>query len=145
MGDESNRLAVLIATPHGGEIAMLNDVRAMTAAAQLRGLRDDEIMVLPGDPAKTQVSRADVVDFLGQVSTRIAEWKSGHVLMHYAGHGGYWSDPADNDVLHGAIVPEPPPNDERSTTPRPHWVTWQDFWHLVNPPGGVAVTFVPDA
>ena len=78
----SSRLAVLVAGPWEGEIAMQNDVEAMIDALRQRGFARDELLVLEG-----RLTRAGLLAFLEDVHRRIDGWPRGELLLHVSGHG----------------------------------------------------------
>jgi hypothetical protein len=70
--DLANHLALLIAAPHPGEVAMYRDQAAMAEALPGRGLSADEILCLHG-----RLNRPLVTAFLQAASRRAVGWTDG--------------------------------------------------------------------
>ena len=78
------QLAVLLAAPWPGEIAMSQDIAAAALALRQREFAADQIMVLGGEQTRDSVLR-----FLAAVRQRIAPWKTGDVFMAVSAHGSF--------------------------------------------------------
>ena len=91
--DQTNHLALLIAAPHPGETAMLNDLTAMTQALLARGFSADQILCLHG-----RLDRPLVIAFLQAASRRVAGWSEGSVFLHVSSHGFFTGDTADRSA-----------------------------------------------
>jgi hypothetical protein len=82
--EKPRRLALLIAAPHGGEVAMQNDQTVVYQALQRRGFQPEQILTLGGP-----VSRSLVLAFLRDAAERVAKWPDGSVFLAYSGHGTF--------------------------------------------------------
>lgn len=127
-----HHLALLIAAPHPGELAMSCDLTAMTQALLARGLSADEILCLHG-----RLDRPLVVEFLQAAGRQIAAWQSGSVFLHVSGHGFFDGDTpeaARSGLLFG---------DSEDVTDDDH-LFWDDLFAAQALPVGVSLTLLPD-
>ena len=85
-----HHLALLIAAPHPGEVAMYRDQAAMAEALLGRGLSADEIPCLHG-----RLNRPLVTAFLQAASRRAVGWTDGSVFLHVSSHGFFDGDTAE--------------------------------------------------
>jgi hypothetical protein len=129
----SSRLAVLIAGPWEGEIAMQNDVVAMIDALRRRGFARDELVVLEG-----RLTRAALLAFLQDVHQRIAAWARGEILLHVSGHGtleGKTAATARAGLVFTSVF-HPGPDDI---------VWWDEVFAALQAPSDVRVILLPDS
>ena len=80
----AKRLALLLAAPRAGDVAVENDLMAMHTALRRKGLAPHEMITLAG-PLSPSLGLAA----LGDVRNRIAAWRNGHLLVFFSGHGAY--------------------------------------------------------
>jgi hypothetical protein len=126
------RLAVLIAAPWSGEMAMSQDVAAASLALRRRGFAAGEILVLDGEQTRDSILR-----FLALVRQRIAPWKSGDVFMAVAAHGAFTGAKAADARPALLLSAREPVAD--------HLLFWDEIFNAVAVPAGVRVTLLPDA
>ncbi|MCG8348719.1 MAG: hypothetical protein MI924_13195 [Chloroflexales bacterium] len=88
--NEHPRQALLIGAPHQGNISMHNDVTAMHAALQARGLGPEEILSLEG-----MLDRRILITFLEGVGRRMAQWRAGELFLYFGGHGFFTGETVD--------------------------------------------------
>jgi hypothetical protein len=79
---EHPKQALLIGTPHEGDVSMHNDLTAMYDALKTRGLAPKEILSLDGN-----LDRQILMPFLEGVNHRIAQWREGQLFLFFSGHG----------------------------------------------------------
>jgi hypothetical protein len=80
----AERLAVLIAAPWPGEIAMSQDQAAAAIALRRRGFTTGQMLVVDGEQTRESLLR-----FLVTVKQRIASWTDGDVFMLVGAHGAF--------------------------------------------------------
>ena len=116
------QLAALIAAPQAGEVAMFNDMVAMAAALQSRGLAPDQICCLHG-----RVTKTAVLNFLHEVSSKI---KEGTLFVHISGHGFFTGKTAET-ARPGLIFGDT-------------HLLWDEFFAALVLPASVKMILLPD-
>ncbi|OQB24822.1 MAG: hypothetical protein BWY10_02579 [Chloroflexi bacterium ADurb.Bin180] len=132
LSSRSNYLALLIAAPQSGEIAMLRDQAAMVDGLLARGLLADQILCLHG-----RLDRSLVTAFLHAASRRVAPWTGGSVFLHVSGHGFIQGESAEN-ARPGLLFTE---NEDYADDGH---LLWEDFFAAQPLPVGVDLTLLPD-
>ncbi len=129
---DPRRLAVLIAAPWEGEIAMSQDMLSMADAVKQRGFTPDQILTLEG-----VLTRNVLLDFLGNVALRVASWDRGDVLLAVSSHGTFRGTTAA-DARPGLLLSA---NEPASL----HEVFWDEIFRALGLPAGVRLILLPDS
>jgi hypothetical protein len=124
--NKDRRLAVLIAAPHDGEVAMQNDQSAVYKALGARGFKPQEVLALGGP-----VSRKLLMALLSEAADRIAKWSDGTVFLAYSGHGTYTGTTV-RDAKAALLLPS------RES------VLWGDVFQALRLPKGVHLAVLAD-
>jgi len=129
---DPGRLAVLIAAPWEGEIAMSQDMLAISDALKQRGFRGEQIVSVEG-----VLTRNVLLDFLANVSRRVAGWSSGGDLFVFvSGHGAFRGTSAA-DARVGLLL-------SGDGLAADHEVWWDEVFATLRTPPGVRVILLPD-
>jgi hypothetical protein len=128
------RLALLIASPKVGEVAMHNDLLAIYNALTQRGLSPEEIQTL--DDVS---SRDTLMTFLSVASTQVARWKAGDLFVFFSGHGAFWPwDAAEPSNARPALW-----LGGSGETPD-DWAFWDELFAALQVPADVLLTLLAD-
>ena len=128
----SPRLALLIAAPQPGEVAMDRDLAIMSEALLARGFASDRILCLHG-----RLDRPRMVAFLQAASRRVAGWTDGSVFLHVSGHGFFTGDTA-TEARPGLWFAS-----TDDVTDDNH-LFWNELFAALALPAGVRLTLLPD-
>ena len=128
----TNQLVLLIAAPQPGEVAMFNDMSAMTQALRERGFPADQIRILHG-----HLDRPLILAFLEAAARQMAEWTDGTIFVHFSGHGFFTGETADA-ARSGLLFA-----DGGESTAHGH-LYWDDFFAALALPDGVQLILLPD-
>jgi hypothetical protein len=128
-----HRLAILIAAPWPGEIAMHNDLLAIGGALSQRGYSANEIMLLEG-----QLDRKSLLSLLDEARNRVAKWKDGEVFLYFGGHG-YYSGSTASDARPGLLLVADPEYSSNIA------VFWDEVFKTINVPPMVSLIILPDS
>jgi hypothetical protein len=130
--DSFKHLALLIAAPQAGEMAMYRNQLAMAEALLARGCAADEILCLHG-----RLDRPLVLAALQAVSRRVAGWTAGSLFVHVSGHGFFTGDTLET-ARPGLLFAE---SDDCGDDGH---LFWDDFFAALALPAGVGLTLLPD-
>ena len=130
--EEARRLAILVAAPWDGELAMHNDVVALLRVLRQRGFSPADVLLL-----EDRLTRRPLLAFLEDADRRIAAWPSGEVWLFVSGHGAFTgtrpSEARPGLLLSGEVPPS-----------KDHHVGWDEIFATLQAPPGVRVTLLPD-
>jgi hypothetical protein len=126
------RLAVLIAAPWEGERAMSQDMLSMADAVKQRGWPSEQIMTLEG-----VLTRNVLLDFIGNVSRRIASLQRGDVFFAVSAHGMFHGTTAA-DARPGLLLSDGEPASY-------YEVFWDEIFDTLQMPPGVRLILLPDS
>lgn len=125
----SNQLALLIAAPHPGDTAMYNDMTAMAAALQRRGLPADRILAWHGPS-----DRPTMLALLRAARRRLQSWTAGSLFIHFSGHGFYEPEPELSGLSFG----------KSNGCSDDHRMFWEEFFAELDVSVGVRTFLLPD-
>ena len=128
----TNQLALLIAAPQPGEVAMFNDMLAMDQALRERGFPADQIRMVHG-----RLDRSLVLAFLEAAARQLTAWTTGTLFVHYSGHGFFSGETAD-EARSGLLFA-----DGGESTAHGH-LFWDEFFDALALPDGVQLILLPD-
>jgi hypothetical protein len=132
IADRPQRLALLIAAPWEGEVAMHNDLIAMYNALRQRGFLHREILSLEG-----QLNRRSLISFLQKARGRMATWRQGELLLYFGGHGIYTGTNA-SESRPGLWLRHDLKQSVKYT------MFWDEVFAALNVSADVKVTLLPD-
>ena len=129
----SNSLALLIAVPWSGEMAMRHDIQAIIPVLRRRGLQAHQMMILD----QGVLDRETLLVFLRQAHRRTQSWDAGAVFMYVSGHG----------TFAGRTLAEARPAVQLRAADHPtqeHTLYWDEIFAALDLPQGVTLTLLPD-
>jgi hypothetical protein len=132
MSANNSRLALLIASPHHGNIGMHNDVVEMHDALLARGFSLEDILLLEG-----KLNRKLLFGLIREVNKRVATWKSGEVFMHYSGHGAFIGSSV-SEARFGVQLASGKPEHKSNR------VFWDEMFAALRLPANVGLILLPD-
>jgi hypothetical protein len=127
------RLALLVAAPWAGEIAMHNDLVAIYSALRQRGFAPEEFLVLEG-----ALTRGALLAFLRDVQRRIGSWQRGDVWLYFGGHGTFRGTTAAGAQPGLQLTSALHPSSEEH-------VWWDEVFAALQVPEAVRLTLLPDS
>jgi hypothetical protein len=127
-----SRLALLIASPHDGNIGMHNDVVAMHGALLARGFSLEDILLLEG-----KLNRKLLFSLIREVNKRVAAWKSGEVFIHYSGNGFFVGSTASEARVGLQLASDKPSH-------KSNRVFWDEVFTALRLPTNVGLILLPD-
>lgn len=129
---KSHRLALLIAAPWEGQVAMHNDLVAIDNALRERGYSTGQIRRLEG-----KLNRKSLLSFIQKANRRIAGWDEGEVFLYFGGNGFYSGSKA-SEAQPGLLLMNDPQHSPDSA------VFWKEVFTTLNVPANVKLIVLPD-
>ena len=129
----SNKLALLIAVPWSGEMAMRNDIRAIVPVLRSRGFQEHQMMILD----KGVLDRETLLEFLRQAHRRTQSWNKGAIFMYVSGHGNFAGRTLEEARPALQLLAADHPSQE-------HTLYWDEIFTTLDLPKGVTLTLLPD-
>jgi hypothetical protein len=135
--NEHPRLALLIGALHDGDLAIHNDLTAMYAALQRRGLAPDEVLTLEG-----KLDRQILMSFLSGARRRIAHWTEGELFLYLSGHGFFTGDTVEEAEVGVRLQNAAEPSAAQESSD--HCVYWTEIFDALAVPEAVTLTLLAD-
>ncbi len=126
------RQALLIGTPHEGDVVIHNDLAAMHNVLLTRGLEPEEIISLEGN-----LDRQILLTFLEGVSRRIAQWVDGELFLYVSGHGFFTGDTVEEAQVGIELLNTNPESSMQN-------VYWEEVLSALSIPDTVTFTMLID-
>jgi hypothetical protein len=131
-GLPANELAVLIAAPWPGEVAMRNDVQAAAAVLRLRGFSGRDVWTLDEG-----VGRERVLGILAQAGRWAQAQSHAHLFLYVSGHGNVVGSTVEEALLALQLTAADVPSPEQT-------VRWDEIFAALAPRGDQSLTLLAD-